>query len=194
MSVADKSSKRVLVAGASGYIGKFVVRECVKRGYETVALVRPGYRDNAEALKGASLLYCDVTNEQTLRAQVFCTPADVVISCLASRSGTEDDSHLIDYQATLNVLNAAKAAAQLDQFILLSAFCVRKPELQFQKAKLKFEVALQSAHQRGEVNKYSIVRPTAFFKSVSGQFELIQKVLRSLTPLQCRVTFAFMIW
>ena len=47
---------------------------------------------------------------------------------------------------------------------------MQKPLLQFQNAKLKFEEALTSA---GDIT-YSIVRPTAFFKSVSGQLELLQ--------------------
>ncbi|KAH8060412.1 divinyl chlorophyllide a 8-vinyl-reductase [Aureococcus anophagefferens] len=35
-----KTDERVTVVGASGYIGKAVVRECVRRGYETTAVVR----------------------------------------------------------------------------------------------------------------------------------------------------------
>ena len=64
-----------------------------------------------------------------------------VISCLASRSGVKTDSYLIDYQATLNVMEAARAAQQNHlpdnaiHFVLLSAFCVAKPLLQFQYAK-----------------------------------------------------------
>jgi hypothetical protein len=44
---------------------------------------------------------------------------------------------------------------------------VQKPLLTFQKAKLKFEEALTSA---GDIT-YSIVRPTAFMKSLAGQVE-----------------------
>ena len=36
----DAKDVRVLVVGATGYIGKFVVRELVKRGYDVVALAR----------------------------------------------------------------------------------------------------------------------------------------------------------
>ena len=35
-----KTDERVTVVGASGYIGKAVVRECVRRGYATTAVVR----------------------------------------------------------------------------------------------------------------------------------------------------------
>lgn len=40
-------------------------------------------------------------------------------------------------------------------------------------AKLKFEAALQEEGNKGNII-YTIVRPTAFFKSVSGQLEVVQ--------------------
>ena len=79
-------------------------------------------------------------------------------------SYAQKDSWDIDYQATLNMLNAARQH-KAAHFVLLSAICVQKPLLEFQHAKLKFEAALQAA---GDIT-YSIVRPTAFFKSLAGQ-------------------------
>lgn len=94
---------------------------------------------------------------------------DAVISCLASRSGIKKDAYLIDYQATLNCLEAGRKTGA-KHFVLLSAFCCKNPWLQFQQAKLKFEAALQEQKDMS----WSIVRPTAFFKSVSGQLEVVQ--------------------
>ena len=56
------------------------------------------------------------------------------------------------------------------QFVLLSAICVQKPLLAFQQAKLAFETALVDSGL-----DYSIVRPTAFFKSLSGQVERVKR-------------------
>lgn len=92
-----------------------------------------------------------------------------VISCLASRSGIKKDAYAIDYQATLNCLESGRKAGAR-HFVLLSAFCVKNPWLQFQQAKLKFEEALEAQKDM----TYTIVRPTAFFKSVSGQLEVVQ--------------------
>lgn len=166
---AGPSSKKVMIVGATGYIGKYVVRESVRQGYNTIAVVRDTNNINKDYLDGASVVKADVTNPEMIQSMAAETKPDVVISCLASRSGIKSDSYLIDYQATLNCLNAAKNAGAA-QFILLSAFCVRKPTLQFQKAKLLFEDTLVKSGV-----KYSIVRPTAFFKSVSGQLELLQQ-------------------
>jgi divinyl chlorophyllide a 8-vinyl-reductase len=54
--------------------------------------------------------------------------------------------------------------------VLLSAICVQKPLLAFQHAKLAAERALIDSGLR-----YSIVRPTAFFKSLSGQVERVRR-------------------
>jgi divinyl chlorophyllide a 8-vinyl-reductase len=53
--------------------------------------------------------------------------------------------------------------------VLLSAICVQKPLLEFQRAKLAAEQALVASGLT-----YSIVQPTAFFKSLSGQIKRVQ--------------------
>jgi divinyl chlorophyllide a 8-vinyl-reductase len=53
--------------------------------------------------------------------------------------------------------------------VLLSAICVQKPRLAFQHAKLAFERALVASGV-----DYSIVRPTAYFKSLAGQVRRVQ--------------------
>ncbi|KAK9835891.1 hypothetical protein WJX74_010299 [Apatococcus lobatus] len=170
---------RILVAGATGYIGKYVVKELVSRGYQVTAFARDksgvgGKSDKSttqKELAGAEFCFGNVTEQASVDA-AFAKPFDVVVSCLASRTGGKKDSWDIDYQATLNLLNAARRN-RAAHFVLLSAICVQKPLLEFQHAKLKFEAALQAA---GDIT-YSIVRPTAFFKSLAGQVGIVKKGL-----------------
>jgi divinyl chlorophyllide a 8-vinyl-reductase len=165
------TGEKVVIVGATGYIGKSVVRESVRRGYETIAVVRDAEKaKEIPSLEGATLVEADVTNPESLaNSPAFAKGnVDVVISCLASRSGMKKDAYAIDYEATKNALDIARANGAR-HFVLLSAYCVAKPWLQFQFAKLKFEEALQ---EQTDVT-YSIVRPTAFFKSVSGQVEVV---------------------
>lgn len=168
---------RVLVVGATGYIGKFVVKELIKRGYNVVAFAREksgiggkaSMDDTRKEFAGADVRFGDVTDTASLRRVAFRDKVDVVVSCLASRTGGIKDSWLVDYQATLNAMEAGRAAGA-SHFVLLSAICVQRPLLEFQKAKLAFEEKLQQA---GDIT-YSIVRPTAFFKSLAGQVQLVK--------------------
>ena len=171
---------RVLVVGATGYIGKFVVRELVTRGYDVVAMAREksgiggkaSKEDTMKEFAGAEVVFGDVTSIESLKKAGFSMekkPVDVVVSCLASRTGGIKDSNLIDYQATANAMNAGRQSGA-QHFVLLSAICVQKPLLEFQRAKLRFEKELMEA---GDIT-YSIVRPTAFFKSLAAQVEIVK--------------------
>jgi len=170
----------VVVFGATGYIGRFVVRELVARGYDVLAFSRGqagvggklGKAEVEKQLPGARVAFGDVCDAGSLGETAFAEPADVVVSCLASRSGGKEDSWKIDYQATLNTLEAGKAAGA-QHYVLLSAICVQKPLLEFQKAKLKLEAELAAAATAGGPT-FSIVRPTAFFKSLGGQVESVK--------------------
>eukprot|EP00466_Bigelowiella_natans_P021576 jgi/Bigna1/92423/estExt_fgenesh1_pm.C_210021 len=170
---ADK--KRVTVVGGTGYIGKFVVNELANRGYDVTAIVRErsgvGGKSNLDDVmkgfaQGVKVIAGDVTDKAKLDAVMPET--DVVVSCLASRTGGIQDSWLIDYEATKNSMNSGKEKGAT-QFVLLSAICVQKPLLEFQRAKLRFEEELMNSGL-----DYSIVRPTAFFKSLAGQIENVK--------------------
>ena len=159
-------SRRILVAGATGTIGEAVVRRLVADGHAVTALLRPGARD--PGLSGATLARASLPDRAAL-AQVFADARpDCVISCIASRSGAPKDARAVDYAANMALLEAAQAAGA-GQFLLLSAICVQKPLLAFQHAKLAFEAKLAASGI-----DYAIIRPTAFFKSLSGQVKRVK--------------------
>ncbi len=166
MNNEKKSAKTVLIVGATGYIGNAVVAESVRQGYDVIAVVRSMKKDHQ--FDGAHVVLADVSNPASI-ANAFNRKVDVVISCLACRSGLAQDFDEIDYKATLNVLNAAQENGT-EKFILLSAICVRKPELPLQLAKLKMEDALI----RSGID-YTIARPTAYFWVFDIQSKMIAK-------------------
>lgn len=166
--------RRVFVVGGSGTIGRATVRALVARGHDVVCLLRApaagGAARRDAALAGATIRYGDVTDPVSiardgLRGERF----DALVSCLASRTGEPRDAWAIDHRANLDVLAAARAAG-VSHAVLLSAICVQKPLLAFQHAKLAFESALT-----GSGIGWTIVRPTAFFKSLSGQVERVRR-------------------
>nr|GME05467.1 Divinyl chlorophyllide A 8-vinyl-reductase, chloroplastic [Ipomoea batatas] len=179
----NPSDINILVVGSTGYIGRFVATELVKRGFNVIAIARErsGTRgrnskeDTLQQLSGANVCFSDVTELSTLEKSVenLGVPIDVVVSCLASRNGGVKDSWKIDYEATKNSLVVGRKFGAA-HFVLLSAICVQKPLLEFQRAKLKFEADLMKEAEDDKGFTYSIVRPTAFFKSLAGQVELVK--------------------
>ncbi len=142
------ATQRVLLTGATGTIGRAVALELRRRGHVVTALARPR--------PGAA----------------FAWPAgerfDAVVSCMTSRTGVPQDAWAVDHRAQRALLDLARAAG-VARFVLLSALCVQKPRLAFQQAKLAFERELMVSGLA-----WSIVRPTAFFKSLCVQLERVR--------------------
>lgn len=170
--------RRVFVLGATGTIGRATVRALLRRGHEVVCFVRPrsgvpgagAAEDLSQLLAGAEWRSGDVGDPVSLSRDGFRGERfDVLVSCMASRTGAPKDAWAIDHQAHVNALEAARSAGVM-QMVLLSAICVQKPLLAFQHAKLAFEAVLVESGV-----SYSIVRATALFKSLSGQVERVRR-------------------
>jgi divinyl chlorophyllide a 8-vinyl-reductase len=172
------STLRVCLLGATGTIGRATLRVLLKRGHSVTCFVRPGVSDvqtllpegdNAR-IDRAIVKFVDVSKHQSIARDGFQGEKfDVIVSCMASRTGAPKDAWAIDHQAHLNLLSVAQDVG-VSHFVQLSAICVQRPVLEFQHAKLAFETALMESGI-----KYSIVRPTAFFKSLSGQIERVRR-------------------
>ena len=156
---------KLVLAGATGTIGQAVARELVAQGHQVLCPLRPG---SSLHHPGPTPLDCQLTEPGSLTRALNAERVDAVISCMATRSGATTDAWAVEHDAQLNLLTeAAEAGAR--QFVLLSAICVQKPQLAFQHAKRAFEQRLMQSGLN-----WSIVRPTAFFKSLSGQVARVQ--------------------
>lgn len=152
--------------GGSGTIGRATVAELAARDHEVTCLLRPGSTAPEQAQQVVRVDFGDPG--QSLKDALGAVPFDAVVSTLASRTGAPDDAWAVDYGAHSAVLKAIEGST-VTQFVLLSAICVQRPELAFQKAKLAFEDELQASGLA-----WSVVRATAFFKSLSGQVARVQ--------------------
>ena len=157
---------KIFVAGSTGYIGKNVVKNALDNGFDVVTAKR--HSDNKPGQLNKKLKVIKISNNDN-NWIADLEKVDVIISCLASRTGEPKDAHFVDYKLNCLLLEKAKAL-KCSQFILLSAICVQKPRLAFQFEKLAFEEKLKKSGLN-----FSIVRPTAYFKSLSGQVENIKK-------------------
>ncbi len=162
--------KRVLVLGSTGTIGRAAAAALVRRGHDVVCFGRARATTDRIVAESAGLRTGDPTDAASLARDGFRGERfDALVSCMASRTGAPDDAWAVDHRAHVDALAAARHAG-IDHMVLLSAICVQKPLLAFQHAKLAFE-----SHLIGSGVDYSIVRPTAFFKSLSGQVERVRR-------------------
>ena len=97
----------VLVAGATGYLGRHLCAEFHRRGVYVIALVRDVNR--AVQLAADSLVEAEATRPETLTGVM--DGADVVVSALGiTRQSDGLSYHDVDYQANVNLLREAERA------------------------------------------------------------------------------------
>jgi uncharacterized protein YbjT (DUF2867 family) len=162
----------VLVAGASGRAGRYVVQRLKEQGIPFRAMTR----SRAEAEKrlgpdfaGVDWVECDVRNP----AQVAAAMRGVtrVISVIgANQVGGDNSAEFVDYGGVKNLVDAA-AAERVERFVLLTAIGVTDPQHPFNKAtkgalgwRYKGEEYLRSSGL-----DYTIVRPGGLVNEPAGQ-------------------------
>lgn len=153
----------VLVLGATGTIGRAVVAALLEAGHPVACVLRPHYAQGGHGLPDAA-----EKSFGSVVAALRARPVSAVICCMASRTGSAEDAWAVDHAATVEAIRAARTAG-VGHLVLLSAICVQRPHLAFQRAKLAAEAELAASGLR-----YSIVRPTAYFKSLSGQLDRLR--------------------
>ncbi len=164
--------KQVLVAGATGYLGRHVVAAFHDRGFTVRALARtpenlsapgrflaPAVNDLAdEVFKG------EITRPETL--QGVCDGVDVVFSSIGITRQRDGLSFMeVDYQGNRHLLDRALAAG-VTKFIFVSVFKAdHLPHLA--PARERFVAELK---QTGL--DYAILRPTSYFSDMTAYLEM----------------------
>jgi len=150
---------RVLVTGATGFVGQHVVAELLRKGNSVKCLVRdPGSPAAAGLLElGAQILPGDITDAACLSAAAAETDAMVhlVGIIFESRDATFDQVHR---QGTLNALSAASASG-VKRFVYMSALGAAPDAVSaYLKSKWECEEAVRSSGL-----PYTIFRPSVIY-------------------------------
>jgi uncharacterized protein YbjT (DUF2867 family) len=163
--------KKVLVAGSTGYLGRYAVQEFKNRGYRVRALVRnpekfkqpgPWFAPSIENLVD-EVVIGDATKPETLAG--LCDGIDVVFSSLGMIKPDFVHSNFdVDYQGNMNILEQA-LKANVRKFVYVSVFDAhRMMNIPSVQAHEKFVRELQAAKIGS-----AIIRPNGFFSEI-GQF------------------------
>ena len=152
--------KKILLAGASGYLGSYIATELYHQSYPTKIVVR---NENRVPLKKEyfETIVAEVTDPAHLSG--IMNDVEVVISTVGITRQKDGLSYMdVDYQANLNLLKEAEKAG-VKKFIYVSALKADKlTHLEGCKAKEKFVEALKDSSL-----DYCIIRPNGFFSDTA---------------------------
>jgi len=160
---------KVLVAGATGYLGQHVVRELHARGHQVRALVRSPakldpVRDAVDEIRQA-----DATDPEALAG--CCDGTDAVFSSIGLMGKVSKFTcWQVDYAGNRNLLEEARRAG-VKKFIYTSV--VRAPgldKLQLVRAKRAFELELKRSGM-----PHAILYPNGFFSDMDEFLTMARK-------------------
>jgi uncharacterized protein YbjT (DUF2867 family) len=164
---------KILVTGATGFVGPKIVHELRAQGRDVRALVRRPERAASLRALGVELAAGDVTDAVSLRAAVAgCTH---VIHLVAIINGSPDAFQRVMTQGT-NDLVAASVETGIDRFVLMSALgtsAAAKDTVPYYAAKWAEEEAVTSSGL-----EYVIFRPSFVFGGDGGALPTFLKQVR----------------
>jgi len=152
--------KKILIVGASGYLGRYLVSEAKKQGYWVRALLRRKSGKNLFQNKPDQIFIGEATNPESLRE--LCRDIDIVISSLGITRQKDGLSYMdVDFQANKNILDKA-IEANVGHFAYVSVLNGQNFRIsKLIDAKERFVDYLKSK----EISS-SIIRPTGFFSDM----------------------------
>ncbi|MCP5053913.1 MAG: SDR family oxidoreductase [bacterium] len=161
--------KKVLVAGATGYLGRYVVKELKKQGYWIRALVRSpeNLADLEEFID--EVFVGEVTKPETL--DKVCDGIDFVISSLGITRQKDGLTFMdVDYQGNKNLLDSA-IERKISKFIYVSVLDGHLlKDLKMIQAKELFVDKLKESQL-----DYAVIRPTGFFSDMLEFLNMAKK-------------------
>jgi uncharacterized protein YbjT (DUF2867 family) len=161
-------TKKILLAGATGYLGKHIVAELLKQAFPARIIVRNKSRlDSTKQM--IEITEAEVTKAETLDGIMNNT--DVVISTVGITKQKDGLTYMdVDYKGNMNLLKEAEKAG-VRKFIYVSALNGENlTHLKMCSAKEKFVDELKKSKL-----DYCIIRPNGFFSDMTEFLKMAKK-------------------
>lgn len=183
---------KILITGASGFIGSFIVEEALRRGFDTWAGVRKSSSRRYLSDPRIHFIDLDFSSEDRLAQALdghdfdYVVHAAGVTKCLQAA-----DFMRVNYQGTVNLVNAIlKLKMPMKRFIYLSSLSIfgdireeqpyqeitehdtPRPNTAYGRSKLKAEQFLDAI---GNEFNYIVLRPTGVYGPREKDYFLMAK-------------------
>jgi len=117
---------RILITGASGFIGSFLVEEALERGFAVWAAVRRGSSRRYLQDSRINFIELDFSDERKLEEQLAGRSFDYIIHAAGvTKCSRPEDFFAVNATGTANLVNAVKATGCLSRrFVFISSLSV----------------------------------------------------------------------
>jgi uncharacterized protein YbjT (DUF2867 family) len=176
--MSDQATKRVLIAGATGYLGRFAVQAFKERGYRVRALTRSEKRLSQPGAFFAPAISKDdadevfvgeVSKPETLSG--LMDGIDLVFSSVGiSRQRDGLTFEQVDYQCNKNLIDLCRSS-DVERFVYVS----------MQGAENIMHLAITQAHEKVVAAladfgmEYRIVRPCGYFSDMGAVLDMARR-------------------
>jgi nucleoside-diphosphate-sugar epimerase len=212
---------KILITGASGFIGSFIVEEAVNRGFETWAAVRKSSSKAFLQDERIHLIELNLSSEEQLIEQLKDHQFDYVVHAAGvTKCLDKADFHRINTEGTQHLVRALLALKMpLRRFVYISSLSIMgaireqqpyteiresdeaKPNTAYGKSKLEAEQWLEAYSQQLKANSqqsfpYVILRPTGVYGPRERDYFMMAKSIKSHTDFavgykQQDITFVY---
>ena len=189
---------KILVTGASGFIGSFIVEEALRQGMETWAAVRRS--SSREFLTDGRIHFIELnlSSEEQLREQLKGFQFDYVVHAAGvTKCLNKEDFRRINTEGTRNLVRAIRALQMpLRRFVFISSLSIMgaireqqpyteireddtpQPNTAYGRSKLEAERVLASM---GAGFPYVILRPTGVYGPRERDYFMMAKSIKAHT-------------
>jgi len=162
---------RILLTGATGFVGNNILEELIKNNYKIKCLVRKNIKlKNCETIKG------DITNYNSLlKAMKDCDVVINLVGIIKESLRKNINFETIHFLGSKNLIDVAKKF-HIKQFIQTSALGTRKyAKSKYHKTKYQAERYLINSGLN-----YTIFRPSIMFGEYDKSINLFAKIIKIL--------------
>lgn len=155
----------LLVIGATGTLGRQIVRKALEDGFQVKCLIRNRTKANFLKELGAKLIYGDLTKPETL--PLAFKEVTAVIDASTTRLDEMNSLNEVDLKGKLNLIKLAKECG-VKRFIFFSILNAEKYlSIPLMEAKIKVEENLKQSGM-----PYTIFRLAGFYQALISQYAI----------------------
>ncbi|QTL97867.1 NAD(P)H-binding protein [Iocasia frigidifontis] len=160
---------KILLAGATGYLGGYILSELLRQQHEVRVIVRNRTKLEQKNYEKVEVIEAEITKLESINN--CCDNIDFVISTVGITKQKDGLTYMdVDYQANKNLLKEAKKSG-VKKFVYISLLNGQKlKNLKICEAKELFVNELKKSGI-----DYCIIRPNGFFSDMSEIFYMAQK-------------------